>query len=144
MTATSAVRVSTGKSFLLKRYAKMKMDAIDNVAAKGKKKEQSITPETINVQVNVQTCVDKWARQAPEILIAYDLFGDLVHSNIGSTFLVASVEDGNLYFSRFRGDPVGRQIFAQSFPILVSVLKPFGEWLTLMLATIWHDDELQS
>jgi hypothetical protein len=133
-------------SFLFRRYSKLKADAIADLAArKAKKKSKpATTSETVTTQqVNVRTCMDKWGEATPEVLITYDLFCDLVHPNIGSTFLVASTAEGKLYFSRFRGEPVGRQIFAQSFPILLSAThKPFGEYLLMLIGTIWQDDEL--
>ena len=94
-------------------------------------------------QVNVLTCIEKWAEETPEVLIAYNLFCDLVHPNIGSSFLVASINDKDLYFTPSKGKSVGADIFEQSFPILVSVTqKPFGEYLLMLMGTIWQEDEL--
>jgi hypothetical protein len=130
------------ESFLFKRYSTLKDDAVKYLKDK-KQKNKSITEGLIQEQVNVVTCVEKWAAETPEILIAYNLFCDLVHPNIGSSFLVASTSENKLFFSRFKGKPVGESIFEQSFPILVSVThKPFGEQLTLLIATIWPDNEL--
>jgi hypothetical protein len=130
------------ESFLFARYGKLKDDAVRYLNDK-KAKRKSIVDGVIQEQVNVLTCIERWADQTPEVLIAYNLFCDLVHPNIGSAFLVASVSGGDLYFSRFKGEPVGGSIFEQSFPILVSVtLKPFGEQLMMLMGTIWQDDEL--
>jgi hypothetical protein len=105
------------------------------------KKNKSKAPT--GEQINASTCVEKWAAVTPEIQIAYNLFCDLVHPNIGSTFLVASTAEDKLYFSRFRGEPVGRQILAQSFPTLLSAThKHFGEYLLALMGTIWQDNEL--
>lgn len=130
------------ESYLFRRYSKLKDEALTHLKDK-KEKRKSIVDSLIHEQVNVLTCIEKWASETPEVLIAYNLFCDLVHPNIGSSFLVASVSQGNLYFSRFKGEPVGKSIFEQSFPILVSVsYKPFGEQLVLLIGTIWHDDEI--
>jgi hypothetical protein len=131
-------------SFLFRRYAKLKEDAITHLKDRKNKQKSATISESITAQqVNVLTCVEKWAEATPEVLIAYNLFCDLVHPNIGSTFLVASTAEGKLYFSRFRGEPVGRQIFAQSFPILLSVThKHFGEYLLVLMGTIWQDNEI--
>ena len=61
----------------------------------------------------------------------------------GSSFLVASTNDKGLYFTPSKGRSVGSDIFEQSFPILVSVTqKPFGEYLSMLMRTIWPDNEL--
>jgi len=131
------------ESFLFRRYDKLKDDAVRHLKDKEHKKK-SIVDGMIQEQVNVLTCIEKWASQTPEVLIAYNLFCDLVHPNIGSSFLVSSISLGDLYFSRFKGEPVGRSIFDQSFPVLVSVTnKPFGEQLMMLIGTIWQDDELK-
>lgn len=130
------------ESFLLKNYSKMKEDAVRQLDDK-KARRKHIIDGIINKQFNVTTCIEKWAEQTPEVLIAYNLFCDLVHPNIGSSFLVASTSNSGLYFSRFKGVLVGKGIFEQSFPILLSVThKPFGDFLLHLMGTIWQEDEL--
>jgi hypothetical protein len=126
--------------FLFGNYAKLRQDAAAHVRNKREKtkrasKADAILPE----QINVLTCVEKWAQETPEALIAYNLFCDLVHPSFGSTFLVASrTEDDRYYFSRFHGTPIGRGIFEQSFPILMSLThKPFAEHLYFLMATVF-------
>ncbi len=88
-------------------------------------------------------CIKSWAAMSPGVGVLYDLFCDMVHPNIGSTFLVASVGPNGLYFSKDRGESLGRRIFDQSFPLLVSVTqKPFGEFLMMLMETIWAEDEI--
>lgn len=130
------------ESFLFKRYEKLKEDALKQLQAK-KSKRHYISDGIIHAQVNVNTCIEHWADQMPEILLVYNLFCDLVHPNIGSSFLVASTFDTRLYFSRFKGNPVGKSIFEQSFPMLVSAThKPFSDFLFYLMATMWKDEEL--
>lgn len=132
------------ESFLFRNYSKLKEGVTAHLDAKRRKKAPPVAQESIiKPQVNVLTCVERWAAESPEVLIAYNLFCDLVHPNVGSTFLVASTSPEGLFFSRFRGEPVGRQIFEESLPILLSTShKPFGPLLTMLMGTIWHDDEL--
>ena len=131
-------------SFLFKRYSQLKEDAVKQVKNK-KEKAKFVAEGIIREQVNVLTCIEKWAELTPEVLIAYNLFCDLVHPNMGSSFLVASINDKGLFFTPTKEKKVGKSIFEQSFPILVSVtLKPFGEHLIYLIATIWQDDELQN
>lgn len=125
------------ESFFGRDFSKLKEDVLASLKDR-KNKSKAPTGD----QINVFTCVTKWAAVAPEVQIAYDLFCDLVHPNIGSTFLVASTDNQNLYFSRFHGEPVGSRIVAQTLPILLSVTqKPFGEFLFMLIATIYGDDE---
>jgi hypothetical protein len=131
------------QSFLAGNYSKL----VDDVASKARgesKRDADAADSVLPAQVRTGKCVRNWAKESPEVQVAYDLFCDLVHPNVGSTFLVASTSDKGLYFSRFRGEPVGRAIFEQSFPLLLSVThKPFGQYLTILMGTAWQDDELQ-
>lgn len=129
------------ESFFFLRYQQLKDDAVKQLESK-KAKQKHIAQGIIAEQVNMLTCIEKWAEETPEILIAYNLFCDLVHPNMGSAFLVASANEQGLYFSPAKGKSIGAQIFEQSFPIMVSTLKPFPEYLLMLMGTIWRDDEL--
>ena len=128
-------------SFFYRRYAILKEDAIAQLNdKKNKRKSPTISQTIMAQQVNVLTCIEKWAEETPEILIVYNLFCDLVHPNIGSNFLVASTSEGKLYFSPFRGEPAGRSIFVQSFPMILSTTyKPFGDFLFALMGTMVKD-----
>ena len=133
-------------AFLFRNYSKLKQDAVRQLTkrkSKGQQGRWQVSEEITRQQVNVITCIEKWAEETPEILIAYNLFCDLVHPNMGSNFLVASIGSGKLYFTKNKGQMVGNQVFEQSFPILVSAThKPFGQLLTTLMATCWQDNEL--
>jgi hypothetical protein len=108
-----------------------------------KAKHKHVARGIIAEQVNILTCVEKWAEETPAVLVAYNLFCELVHPNIGSSFLVASTNERGLYFDQSKGTSVGADVFAQTFPILASVtLKPFSEYLVLLMATVWQDGEV--
>lgn len=129
------------KSFVFEDYEKLTKDCIDKITSK-RRSNTDEGPEYIE-QVNVKTCIDKWALKEPGVMIAYDLFCDLVHPNIGSSFLVSSANKNGLYFSTSKGVSVGIGIFEQSFPLLLSITaKVFGDYLAVMMGTIWHDDQL--
>src|ERR1700686_3493573 len=126
------------ESFVFENYSKLKEEAVARVG--GRPKRPGREPRQVRIG---RDCMRSWAKETPVVSSVYDLFCDLVHPNIGSTFLVASTTKDGLYFSRFRGKPVGHSIFEQSFPMLVSVThKEFGKYLTLLAATVWRDDEL--
>lgn len=130
------------ESFFSKSYEKLIEDAAKQIANK-KDRQKNMAKGILAEQVNVLTCIEKWAKETPEVLIAYNLFCDLVHPNIGSSFLVASTSNEGLYFSPSKGESVGSDIFEQSFPLLLSVThKQFSDYLTLLIRTIWHEDEL--
>ena len=132
------------ESYLFRNYAKLKREVLAHLQSKKKRKAHAdATKLIITPQVNVLTCVEHWANEVPEVFIAYNLFCDLVHPNLGSTFLVASVSGGQLYFSRHRGEPVGRQILEQSLPLLASTThREFGPLLGMLMGTIWSENEL--
>lgn len=130
--------------FLFQNYAKLRQQVVDNLREKRKKGTPSAQETIIAPQVNVLTCVESWAMETPEVLIVYNLFCDLVHPNIGSTMLVASSSNDRLYFSKFRGEPLGRAIVEQSLPMLLSLTqKPLGDLLPLLASTVWHDAEFE-
>lgn len=130
------------ESFVFRRYAKLMEDTIQQIKAKkaGKRIEpRAGAPE----QVNVATCIDKWAAEMPEVQMIYNLFCDLVHPNIGSNFLVASVREEQIHFAQNKGVMLGHSIFEESFPLLVSiVIKPFVKSLDMLMASRWEKDEL--
>ena len=135
------------ESFVSRRFSKMKEHVVGQLQArsgKGQQKRAELTHGITAQQVNVFTCVEKWAEESSAVLIAYNLFCEMVHPNIGSNFLVCSADSGKLYFTKHRGEAMGRCIFEQTFPILLSVTqKPFSEFLPLLLATCWQEDELK-
>jgi hypothetical protein len=136
------------QSFCTKDYSKLLNDAGERVRMKKshssqKTKGESDASLTTPSAINVTTCIDKWAAVSSGVQVVYDLFCDMVHPNVGSAFLVASVGPDGLYFAKNKGDSIGRQIFEKSFPMLGSTtLKPFGESILVLMGTIWQDDEL--
>ena len=99
-------------------------------------------PGAMHKQVRIGRCIDSWAKEDPYVGLTYDLFCDLVHPNVGSSFLVASSTPGKLHFSKFNGELVGRQVTETALPLLVSVIKPFGHFTGCLLGTMWMEDEL--
>lgn len=95
-------------------------------------------------QVNTSTCMDKWGAEEPKSVVAYNLFCDLVHPNVGSSFLVASFSGEQLFFSPDKGESLGAHIAEDTLPLLyVFGHTPFKKYLLMLMATMWADDELQ-
>lgn len=120
---------------------------LDDVARRLANKRGTPPPgsnETRPPQVNTKTCLDKWAAEEPKALVAYDLFCDLVHPNVGSSFLVASFSGEQLFFSPGKGESLGAHIAEDTLPLLyVFGHTPFKKYLVMLMATMWEDDELQ-
>jgi len=69
-------------------------------------------------------------KESPAIIAIYNLFCDLVHPNMCSTFWVDSINRDGLHFAQSRGSSMGAKIFEQSLPMLVSAtMKPFSDYL---------------
>ena len=130
------------EAFLSHKYEQLQKDAEAQLAA-SKSKQRHVAEGIITEQVNVMTCIEKWAKETPAVLVTYSLFCDLVHPNIGSAFLVASSDGAALHFCPTKGESMGKSILEQSLPFLVAcTLKPFGDHLGMLMASIWRDDEL--
>jgi len=131
-------------SFLQRQFYKLKDEAIKQLQCK-KKNQKYIADNILQDQVNVLTCIEKWAYEVPEVLFVYNLFCDLVHPNIGSNFLVASLDSNKLYFTKKKGELVGKIIFEQSFLMLLSTTqKTFNENFIYLMSTIWQDENGQT
>jgi hypothetical protein len=132
-------------SFFSRRYEQLAVAATQALAekkAKPKTKNASSSDGLPN-QINVMTCIEKWGEETPMIMVIYALFCDLVHPNIGSAFLVTSINEDGLHFAQSRGSSWGAKIFEQSLPLLLSAtMKPFGDYLIMFMATVYQDDEL--
>lgn len=110
---------------------------------RSKSKTRYVPPNLVNEQRNVYTCIEKWAGEQPAAMLTYNLFCELVHPNVGSSFLVASAEGRKLHFGSGKGESLGRQIAGQSVPLLGAlVLKEFGDSWALLASTTWTNEEL--
>lgn len=127
-------------AYIAEDYAKMAETNAKRIAGD---KSIDVTGGILEKQTNVITCVEKWAKEAPVILILYELLCDLVHPNIGSTFLTSYAKDGRLFFGVAEGAPIGHMLFEQSFPWLLSVVhKGFNRYFFLLLSMKYQPDEL--
>jgi hypothetical protein len=108
-----------------------------------KKSDERVADSIRKKQVNVTTCVQKWAAEAPAVLVLYDLLCDFVHPNMGSNLAVASVENEHLVFGSINANVAAITVFVQTFPWLLSVCgKSFGEHITMLALSRYQPDEL--
>ena len=71
----------------------------------------------------------------------YALFCDMVHPNIGSTFLVASSGNNEIHFVKGRGTPIGRALLEQTLPFLLAVgVRPSMDYLAALITTTFAGD----
>ena len=132
------------ESFISKDFNKMADDVIQKISNKNSKVKLKESASRIqNAQINVLTCIRKWAREEPNVMILYELLCDMVHPNLGSTFLVASIKDGILNFGRYAGTPAGHNLFETTIGWLLPVgYKEFGNLLGALVLTKYQNDEL--
>jgi hypothetical protein len=132
------------EAFITGDYIKLWNAASARSVGQAKDKNAKTRSELPNPPAaRVGECIKSWASTSPGVGVVYDLFCDMVHPNIGSTFLVASVGPDGLYFAKNRGESLGKHIFDKSFPMLVmTTQKPFGDFLAMLMGTIWQEGEL--
>lgn len=69
-------------------------------------------------QVNIQTAIDAWAADQPEIILFYDFFCELVHPNLGSNFMIMGSKDGYLQLCGNTVKGVGRSLAVEGIKFL--------------------------
>ena len=70
-------------AFVYGDYEAMAKKILDDIANKRQKREPLTTAPQLE-QINVVTCIEKWALSAPVVMLLYKMFCDLVHPNVGS------------------------------------------------------------
>jgi hypothetical protein len=78
---------------------------------------------TAGPQVRVGKCIELWAKEKPMVSPYYQLFCDLVHPNIGSSFLVMQKIENGIGFGKKSENSVGEDIFMMTLPGIVTILK---------------------
>src|SRR5260370_851281 len=106
------------EAFMTGDYSKLLSAAAEKSGVGRKRQEAKEESERNNPSpVRIGECIKDWASESPGIGVVYDLFCDMVHPNIGSTFLVGSVAPNGLYFTKYRGKSVIRHALQHSFPL---------------------------
>lgn len=90
-----------------------------------RKKAQSATPEELPnpIQVNVQTALDAWSKEQPEIMLFYDFFCELVHPNLGSNFMIMGAKAESLQLCGKTVKGVGRSLAIEGIQFLTPVVR---------------------
>lgn len=132
------------EGFISMDFLKMAEDVLQKITAKNKKmKNQESVNRIHNAQANVLTCIEHWANEAPVVMILYELLCEMVHPNLGSTYLVASIQDGKLSFGQRAGTPAGHNLFETTIGWLLPVgYKEFGNLIGALTLTKYQQDEL--
>ncbi len=88
-------------------------------AGKNKIKGSQTNPE----QINVKTTISKWAKDQPEVLLAYDFFCELVHPNLGSNFMMMGYKDTSVEVCGTTEKALARSIAIEGIQFLAPVIK---------------------
>lgn len=132
------------EKFISKDFQKMADDELRRISEKNKKTKLKESVKRIqNEQINVLTCIERWALEAPVVMILYALLCEMVHPNLGSTFLVSYIQNGTLGFGRRAGTPAGHNLFETTIGWLLPVgYKEFGNLIGALAVTKYQQDEL--
>lgn len=132
------------ETFISKDYSRMAKDVIQKIVEKKKKdKPKKITNRIQNQQINVMTTLESWANKSPGVMILYDLFCEMIHPNLGSTILVSSVKEGELFFGENQGVSAAHNLFETTWGWLLPIgYKEFGEILGQFILIKYQQDEL--
>lgn len=76
-------------------------------------------------QVNILTCIQKWAKTEPKIDQLYGMYCDLVHPNLGGSLLVIGLHQGEISFGAGASHPMGEVIVRGSGAALVGIAGMF-------------------
>ncbi len=132
------------EKFISKEFHQMAEDVLKRISEKNKEKELKESVNRIkNSQVNILSCVERWAREAPVVIILYELLCEMIHPNLGSTFLVSSISNGELSFGKRSGTPAAHSLFETTLGWLMPVgYKEFGKLIGALMLTKYQQDEL--
>jgi hypothetical protein len=72
-------------------------------------------------QVNVTTCLERWAEAEPGVGVLYDLLCDMVHPNIGSAMSVTVPHEDGIRFKVRDRESEGVKLFQYSFSAFMSL-----------------------
>lgn len=104
------------------------------VKARSKKSSNTLANELPNPsQVNIQTALDAWSKEHPEIVLIYDFFCELVHPNLGSNFMVMGAKSGSLHLCGKTVKGVGRSLTVEGIQFLAPVVKEAASCMASLL-----------
>jgi len=135
------------EAFATGRFQEMAEESLNNLKKKKDLEKQmpKMRAKLRTQQINVITCIEKWGMETPAVMLCYDFFCELVHPNIGSSFLTSSIKDGSLVFGITDGEPAGHRMFEQTFLWLLSIgYKEFGNQIMCLVLMKYQQDELDA
>jgi hypothetical protein len=118
---TTVDRLVRGNRFSWQAFVSKKFDGLSNV------------PDDPNMaQIHVQTCLDNWYKESPQVKGLYDLLCEFVHPNLGSNLTVIRTYDGRLAACGEKGEDMNMFVAA---PTLAVWLEPIvscrrASWLS--------------
>jgi hypothetical protein len=92
-------------------------------------------------QINVQTCLKQWYADNPKVEPLYDLMCDLVHPNLGSTFLVLRSDDGKVVAGGHKGTYASMFIIAPTLAGITGAMAEIKRSLDSLMALTLRDPQ---
>lgn len=84
-------------------------------------------------QVNVQTAISHWAKEATWVPVAYAYYCDLVHPNIGSNFLMVGASDEAIRAGGGVPKNIGASFVAEGIKLLTPAIKEVAKQLGISI-----------
>lgn len=110
---------------------------------KNKQSEPPPSPEQANPnQVNIQTAIDKWAKEDSGVQLTYDYFCELVHPNLGSNFLVMGSNNKELIIGKNSPKDVAENLCLEGVPMIASTAIREGAKYMGLLSLLKETDDV--
>jgi hypothetical protein len=84
---------------------------------------------------NIKTFVDKWAESEPGVDLIYGYYCELVHPNLGSTFLVMGNGGSPIAVGGKNTKTLGRKVAIDGLSLLSPIIKEAGKNLAALGAS---------
>lgn len=111
-------RLVRGNRFSWQAFVSKKFDELSNVP-----------DDTKIAQVHVQTCLDNWYKESPQVKGLYDLLCEFVHPNLGSNLTVIRAYEGRLAACGEKGEDMNMFVAAPTLAGLVGAYRVVQESL---------------
>jgi hypothetical protein len=85
-------------------------------------------------QVNVVTTIDKWAKDEPAVRLAYDFFCELVHPNVGSSFMIMGSRNTELEVGAHSKKELAKSLAIEGVQFLAPSLREASDCFRNLIA----------
>jgi len=85
-------------------------------------------------QVNVVTTVDKWAKKDPAVRLAYDFFCELVHPNLGSSFMIMGSRETEIQIGSDFNKELAKSLTVEGIKFLAPTIREACDYFKNLIA----------